>query len=592
MADPTSPYLALHRDDPVEWMPWGDEVFERARREDKPVLLSIGFSTCYWCQAMARESFRDAGLAALLNREVVSVLVDRDARPDLDQVYMAATQVYSHGGGWPNTLFLNHQRVPYFCGTYFPPVDHAQGPGFRTVVESMVHAWQQRRAEVEEQAAELEPAIRRFLEERGEPGAEIPGPGVAERALAGLAERFDPEWGGFGQGAKFPAPAALHLLQALAPTHPAAAAMLETTLDRMDRGGIHDQLGGGFHRYAGDRQWNRPHFEKMLAENGQLLELYAREYRRTGDPRWWRVARSTADFLLGELALDDGSFAMALGGETAGRPGLTYRWTHDELVAALGKEDAAFLAPILGYDGAPDGGGAYVLNRPRPLAEEAMRRRLEETELAAQIEPLVAKLRKIRGERPFPFRDDQVVAEANGFALAGLVAAGRALDDPTLIESARQAAGAVLDRLGGGEVLYHSGWDGALGEPAFLGDYAALIHGLLALDEAGDPGGDGASLERARRLADEMIARLAHPVGGFVTTAAEDTPWTPRTLYDDALPSAGALALLDLFELARRSGKSHYYDVAERGLRAFAHTVEHEIDSARMLALVCWRFRT
>ena len=600
----TSPYGTLHADDPIPWMPWGAEAFERARVENKPIFVSVGFSTCYWCHAMARESFREAGLAALLTREVVCVLVDRDQRPDVDEVLLAATQVYSHTGGWPNTLFLDHDGLPYFCGTYFPLEDHRGGPGFRTVVESMVHAWRHRRDEVAAQAAELEPVIRRYLEDRGQPAEAVPGREVVEQALAGLEDRFDPEHGGFGSGAaapgerqfgaKFPAPANLHLLQALAEEQPTAASMLATTLEAMARGGIHDQLGGGFHRYAGDRRWNRPHFEKMLEENGHLLEIYAREALRTGDARWSDVTRQTADFLLAELRLDDGVFANALAGDDAGRPGGFYRWTLDELAAALGEEDAAFLAPFLGYDGPADGGGAHVLHQPRAVATEAARRRLAVAELEAQIAPLVERLRQAREDRPRPWRDEQVLAAANGRVLAGLVVAAEALDDPDLLATAKTTAEALWARLVSSEGLWHSDWQGQRGPRGMLADYGALIHGLLALHRA-ETTGSNDWLDRARLLAEELVERLAHPAGGFTTSVPEPgdpqlpRPFAPRPVFDDALPAANGEALIALVELAEVDPSGPWRTRAESHLRALAGAIQ-QVDSARSLVLAVHRF--
>lgn len=588
-----SPYLEMHRDDPVPWHPWGEAALAKARAEDKPIFLSVGFSTCHWCHAMARETFHDANLAHFLAQHFVCVLVDRETRPDIDEIYMAATQIYSHGGGWPNTLFLNHDLVPYFCGTYFPLEDHAKGPGFRTIAHSMAHAWAERRADVDAQAQELTGVIARFLDGRGPKAESVPPASVVERALVSLEERFDPEYGGFGQGAKFPPLAALHLLQALADSSDSdraarAVPMLESTLDAMARGGIYDQLGGGFHRYATDRRWRRPHFEKMLAENGQLLELYAREILRTGERRWERVVRETVGLIERRFALPDGGLATALGGETGGRPGLHYRWTLEQLVDALGEEDAGFLAPILGYDGETDGGGAHVLHWPLALGEQAARRRLDPEELRRQVDPLLERLYDARQSRRASFVDRKVLADANGLAIAGLAMAGHALGEPAWIERAADHARYVRDHHWQDDALRHVAYGGTVGGEGFLADYAGLLHGLGCLAEVT---GDAAWDAWAQDVATALLAHHGDPRGGLRAAAAMpedggDVPFVSRPVFDEVLPAPVALATRACLDLGRRLGDPAWRSAAEDILRGLAAAVgEEQIHSARMLAL-------
>ncbi|KAB2962664.1 MAG: thioredoxin domain-containing protein, partial [Thermoanaerobaculia bacterium] len=386
LARESSPYLRLHAGNPVDWYPWGGEALERARREDKPIFLSIGYSTCYWCHVMERESFSDPAIAAEMNRAFVNIKVDREERPDLDEIYMVATQVLSGQGGWPNSLFLTPKLEPFFAGTYFPPEDRHGRPGFPNVLRSMAHAWRERRADVEEQAGELAGAIRHHLDEI-EPGrGELPGAELALRALEGLRRRFDATWGGFGEAPKFPTPSNLWLLAELAPSRADAAMMLGATLEGMARGGIFDQLAGGFHRYATDREWRVPHFEKMLYDNGLLLEAFAGEHARTGSGEARRVALETAAFLARELTSPEGAFWSAIDAETDGREGAYYVWSRAELEAVLGEEDAAFLAPILGFSGEPFfEGDRYVLHLPRPLDVAARERHTGVEELAAEV---------------------------------------------------------------------------------------------------------------------------------------------------------------------------------------------------------------
>src|SRR6185369_14675218 len=284
-------YLLLHKNNPVDWYPWGEEALEKARREDKPIFLSVGYSTCYWCHVMERESFSNAAIAEQMGRDFVCIKVDREERPDLDEIYMAATQILTGQGGWPNSVFLTPSLKPFYAGTYFPPEDRYGRPGFGAVLNGLSEAWHARRSDVEAQSEEMETAMRRFLEERAVPAARTPNPVLAEKGLGSLSRRFDPEWGGFGGAPKFPTPSNLYFCLEMAGDHPQAGEMLAATLDQMARGGIYDQLAGGFHRYATDREWKIPHFEKMLYDNGFLLEIYAKEHARTGDAQAARIVR-------------------------------------------------------------------------------------------------------------------------------------------------------------------------------------------------------------------------------------------------------------------------------------------------------------
>jgi len=585
LASESSPYLRLHAHNPVDWYPWGPEAIARSRAEDRPIFLSVGYSTCYWCHVMERESFSDPGIAAAMNQHFVNVKVDREERPDLDEIYMLATQILAGQGGWPNSVFLTPDLKPFFAGTYFPPEDKWGRPGFPTVIESMVHAWRERRADVETQAADLAEGIRRHLAEVEPHGGELPGDDLARLALDGLRQRFDATWGGFGEAPKFPSPANLWLLAAFAGERADAAMMLEATLGAMARGGLRDHLAGGFHRYSTDREWRVPHFEKMLYDNGLLLEAYAREHARTGDPEAARVALETAGFLAREMTAPEGAFYSAIDAETGGREGAYYVWTRAELDAALGAEDAEFLAPLLGFAGEPTfEQDAFVLHLPRPLDVLARERRTTRERLLAEIEPLRAKLLEARDRRARPATDDKILADWNGTAIAGLAVAARALGRPELAARAARAASFLLGTLRAPDGTLLHAWRAGRGRvPAFLSDYAFLIRGLLRLAEAD---GDRRWVAEAARLADEMRDRLASPAGGyFNATESDDLLFRGKETFDGALPAANAVAALDLLDLAAATGEERFAAEGERTLRAFASLAVRHVDGARTLAL-------
>jgi uncharacterized protein len=590
LAGSNSPYLLLHQDNPVDWYPWGEEALARARQEDRPIFLSVGYSTCYWCHVMERESFSDPEIAALMNRSFISIKVDREERPDLDEIYMTATQLLTGQGGWPNSVFLTPDLKPFYAGTYFPPRERFGRPGFASLLVSLADAWKNRRSQVEHHAEELAAAMQRHLEERAKPGEAPPGPGAAERSLALLKHRFDRRWGGFGSAPKFPTPSNLFQLLAVADADSEAAQMLAATLDQMARGGIYDQLGGGFHRYATDREWKVPHFEKMLYDNGLLLEVYARQVRRTRDPEIARAAAETAEFLAREMTSPEGGLWSAIDAETDGQEGAYYVWSRDELEAALGGEDAVFLAPIFGFDGKPFfEGDRYVLHLPRPLAEQAAARRLDRGELLAQIAPLKARLLAARDRRPRPLTDDKVLADWNGMAIAGLAEAGEALGEAELVARARRAARFVLARMRPGDgPLFHAWRGGRATIPAYLSDYAFLVRGLLTLYRVS---GEATWLAAARELTEEQIRRLGDPAGGFYVAAAQpDVLFRSKDAFDGATPSPNGVAVDDLLELAAATGEERWRDEAARALAAFAPLVEQFPDALGTLALAARRY--
>ncbi len=590
LARESSPYLLLHQHNPVDWYPWGEEAIERARREDKPIFLSVGYSTCYWCHVMERESFSSPAVAEQMNRDFVNVKLDREERPDLDEIYMAATQILAGQGGWPNSVFLTPDLKPFYAGTYFPPEDRYGRPGFPTVLQGLALSWRTRRGDVEEQAEELAAAMQRFLEQRARPAPAPPAPEVARRALDSLARRYDTQWGGFGEAPKFPTPSNLFLLHYWADREPRAAAMLAATLDQMARGGLYDQLAGGFHRYATDREWKVPHFEKMLYDNGLLLEVYAREHARSGHPEPARIARETAAFLAREMMAPEGAFWSAIDAETDGHEGAFYVWTRQELDAALGEEDAAFAAPLLGFAGPPFFEGThYVLHLPQPVEGLAAQRKLAPAELLAELAPLRERLLAARARRQRPATDDKVLTDWNGTAIAGLAAAGEALGEPRFVAWAERAAEFLLarSRPGGGPLLH--AWRGGEGKiPALLSDYAFLVRGLLALHRAS---GAERWLHLAAELTEEQIARLGDPEGGFFTAGAgADLLFRSKDVFDGALPAANAVAALNLIELAERTEEPRWLAAARETLQAFGGLVEMHPDGLRTMALAAARY--
>jgi len=594
LAGESSPYLLLHKHNPVDWHPWGEEALEKARREGKPIFLSVGYSTCYWCHVMERESFSDPAIAEQMNRDFVNIKVDREERPDLDEIYMAATQILTGQGGWPNSVFLTTGLKPFFAGTYFPPEDRYGRPGFGSVLAGLAEAWQSRRSDVEAQSEEMEGAMRRYLEERAVPGATPPNPVLAERALTSLHRRFDQQWGGFGGAPKFPTPSNLYLCLEMAAERPEAGEMLAASLDQMARGGIYDQLAGGFHRYATDREWKIPHFEKMLYDNGFLLELYAKEHARTGDAQAARIVRETAGWVAREMTSPEGAFYSAIDAETHGHEGAYYVWTHAEIAAALGEEDAAFLAPILGFSGPPFFEGShYVLHVPEKLDDLAGRRRMPVEDLLREVDALKARLLTARDGRDRPLTDDKILADWNGMMIRGLAVAGALLGEPSFIERAAKAADFVLTHMrpAGPENqpgLLHSWRQGQGKIAAYLSDYAFLVSGLLALHRAE---GSDRWLRAAAELTEEQIRRLGDAAGGFfVAGESPDLLFRSKEVFDGATPSANSIAVLNLLDLAERTGDRVWLTEARASLKAFATLVETHTDAVRMLTIAARRF--
>jgi uncharacterized protein YyaL (SSP411 family) len=563
LGDATSPYLLQHADNPVDWWPWGEDAFAEARKRGVPVLLSVGYSSCHWCHVMAHESFEDAALAAYLNEHFVSVKVDREERPDVDAVYMEAVQAATGQGGWPMTVFLTADAEPFYFGTYFPPTARSGMPGFRDVLEGVVAAWRDRRDEV----AEVASRIVRDLSERA--GAYTASATAGEQelsaALLGLTREYDARHGGFGGAPKFPPGMALEfLLRHHARTGAGGALqMARDTCEAMARGGIYDQLAGGFARYSTDRAWVVPHFEKMLYDNALLLRTYAHLWRATGSDLARRVALETADFLIGELGTPEGGFASALDADSddgSGRhvEGAYYVWTPAQLREELGAADGEFAA---GYFGVTEDGtfeeGASVLQLPQGNG-------MVDADRVASVRD---RLLAARARRPRPGRDDKVVAAWNGLAIAALAETGAYFDRPDLVQAAVDAADLLVrvhldDR---GRILRTSRDGVAGGHDGVLEDYGDVAEGFLALASVT---GEGVWLDFAGLLLDSVLRHFTAADGTLYDTAddAEALIRRPQDPTDNATPSGWTAAAGALLSYAAHTGSEEHRAAAEHAL--------------------------
>ena len=553
LASETSPYLLQHKDNPVDWYPWGSEALERARTESKPILLSIGYAACHWCHVMEHESFEDPETAALMNEHFVCVKVDREERPDLDAVYMEAVQSMTGRGGWPMTVFLTPEGEPFYGGTYFPPEDRHGMPGFPKLLDAIALAWTNRRPQVLDQGQRLSEHI--ASQSKLVPSEDVVGASLLVTALENAREAFDPEWGGFGSAPKFPQPMNVDLMLRLGKRgHPEALDIATRTLDAMAGGGMFDQLGGGFARYSVDRYWLVPHFEKMLYDNAQLLRTYADAYLITGIERYARVARMTAAWMLKEMRDPNGGFWSSLDADSEGEEGLFYIWTLAELEDALGADAPAALAH---WGASAEGNfeGRNILVWASDPADETALDGWRTTLLAA------------RDRRVRPATDDKVLAGWNGLAATGLARAGAALGQTDWIQAAAGAMDFVLSTIGSDGRLIRSVRQGAGGQTAFADDYALCLEACLALYEAT---AERRWLDHARSLADTAL-ELFHDDenGGFFLTAhdSEALVARPKELVDNAIPAANSVFALELQRLALMTGELSYEKAALSALR-------------------------
>ena len=590
-----SPYLLQHAFNPVDWYPWGEEAFAAAGAADKPLFVSIGYSTCHWCHVMEHESFEDEAIAAAMNEHFINVKIDREERPDVDRIYMSVVQAVTGSGGWPMSVFLTPQRHPFYAGTYFPPRSAYGRPGFQELLLFLARHWRQRRAEVEATAARIMTAVRQATGIAGGaatgPAAAPDGPDLLAAVAEGLASSFDAEHGGFGAAPKFPRPAVFAALfqHCRGAGSEPILEMALVTLRQMARGGMYDHLGGGFHRYSVDRYWRVPHFEKMLYDQAQLAGAYTAAYQITGDHAHATVAAATLDYLLRDLQAPEGGFYSAEDADSARDPqrpeekveGAFYLWTVDQVRATFRDAGAADVEQMIGaYGLTPEGntisdphgdfGHGNVLYRARgdgPLPERWR-----------------AALTAVRNRRARPLLDDKIIAAWNGLAIAALAAAGRALQRDDFVTAAANAAAFVRRELLQGGRLLRRYRSGEARHAAGLADYAYLIEGLLELYQSN---GQVWVLEMAGQLADAILELFAAPNGALYDTPGGQSDLIVRTseLYDSAEPSGTAAAVLGLLRLGRLVGRGDWEAAARRALAAVAGAAAAQPTAMPLLAV-------
>ena len=551
LAGEKSPYLLQHADNPVDWYPWGEEAFERARAEDKPVFLSIGYSTCHWCHVMAHESFEDQMVADLMNEAFVSVKVDREERPDIDTIYMTVCQMMTGSGGWPLTIVMTPDGRPFFAGTYFPKEGRFGRAGMVELVPAIAGMWRDRREEVVESAAQITAAL---TKQAGAEGGEAMDERFINTAALQLNQRFDERYGGFGEAPKFPSPHQLTFLLRFwrRADDDWSLEMVERTLGAMRRGGVYDHVGFGFHRYSTDRQWLLPHFEKMLYDQAGLLMAYTEAFQASGDQAFRRTAEEIVEYVLRDMTSPEGAFYSAEDADSEGVEGKFYVWTAAELIEVLGEEDAVYAASVFDVREA----GNFREEATGEATGTNILHIATEDELDEErLEDIRVRLLEARDARVRPHLDDKVLTDWNGFMIAALAKAGTALGRADFVEAAVRAAGFVLGTMymGDGRLL-HRYRDGEAGLDGQLDDHAFMIWGLLELYEATF---DPAYLETAMGLADGLLEHFWDAeAGAFFLTPddGEELLVRPKEVYDGAMPSGNSVAMLGLLHLSHITG--------------------------------------
>ncbi len=602
----TSPYLLQHAHNPVDWHAWGSEAFEQARTQDKPIFLSIGYSTCYWCHVMERECFENEEIAAIMNANFICIKVDREERPDVDDVYMAATQLMTGSGGWPMSVFLEPKTLtPFVAGTYFPPTDSLGRPGFPTVLRQIADAWKNRRDVVMKQADQVSGAVKQYLSQKGQP---VPvGPREVEKAVSDLLSVYDRVDGGFAgatqRAPKFPTPVNLDFLIGASWDLKAVRDAVTFTLDRMAMGGMYDQIGGGFHRYSVDEKWLVPHFEKMLYDNGQLASTYAEAFELTRDPYYGEIVRETLDYVLREMTGPDGGFFSAQDAEVDSREGDNYLWVEGEIRSTLSnaglKDDVDFALAIYGFrEGTnfqdphhpedPSRNVVHLTYKPDALAKTMG---VSTDEFNKKVERINRALLAERSKRAQPITDDKVLAGWNGLMIAGMADGGRVLNEKKYKDAALRAADFVLQKMRGKDGgLQRSYRAGQAKIDGFLEDYALLIHGLIAVNRST---GDRRMLEEAKRLAQVAKSKFWDAsAGGYFDTLDGQTDLFVRvkSTYDGAVPCGNSIMLLNLLDLHELTAQTGYLDDAAAALRSVSSAVSTHPTGSVLSALALNRF--
>ena len=572
LAHETSPYLLQHQNNPVDWYPWGEEARARAHLDDKPILLSVGYSACHWCHVMAHESFEDDQTAALMNQLFVNVKVDREERPDVDAIYMEAVQRLTGRGGWPMTVFLTPAGEPFYAGTYFPRDDRPGLPSFSRIMLAVADAWENRRSEIESRAEQLVATIELTLP----PAEELPSRRSLEDALDVLRGLFDEQHGGFGGAPKFPQEPVLEYLLRIGdqPWAEDALDMARATLQAMARGGLFDHVGGGFARYAVDRHWLIPHFEKMLYTNAQLARLYLRAWQMTGEERFRTVAVATLEYLERDLLLRGGAFASAEDADSEGIEGKFYVWSANEFRKIVGSDEADLAGAYFGVTAEGNFEGANHLHEARSVEEVATDHGMRPAQVAEAVATARARLLEARQSRVRPGLDDKVVTSWNGLAIRALAEAGAILDDRRYLDLAEGTARFLLqnNRTASGRLLRSWG-KGKPGRPGFSEDYATLAVGLFALYQAT---GNPVWYSEAIVLVEQMVELFAAPDGGFFTTGsdAEALITRPKDQYDSPHPSANSMAAEATLIASLYTGDGGLREHAEGAIRAGGRLIE------------------
>ena len=569
LASESSPYLLQHAHNPVDWYPWGPEALQRSRDEDRPILLSIGYAACHWCHVMERESFEDAGIAALMNQHFVNIKVDREERPDVDDVYMRAVQMMTGHGGWPLTVFLTPDLEPFYGGTYFPPEPRHGMPSFPELLDGMAHAYAQRRDEISVTAAQL----RQHLQARAPQSADADAPSARTiyRAVMAQHDNFDPNYGGFTGAPKFPHTTGLMLNLRYAVSQEDSELLGEVmfTLRQMAGGGIRDHVGGGFHRYATDARWLIPHFEKMLYDNALLSITYLEAFQHDGSLDLADAVRTTLDWVRREMQDPQGGYYATLDADSEGVEGKFYVWSQGEIEALLG-DDAEFFQAAYDVTAAGNWEGSTILNTPRPLAAIATAHDVAEGDVRPRLDRCLEVLRNARDERVHPGLDDKILSDWNGLMIAAMARGYRVLGESAYLESAIAAADFVLGTMVENGRLMHSHRDGNTKQSAYLDGYANMLWACVELFEATF---DLRWLQQARTLADGMIELFwDDEQGGFHFTGhdQESLIARPKSGHDGATPSGNAIAATWLGRLARWTGEPEYSRRSQGTIAAFA----------------------
>ena len=565
----TSPYLLQHAHNPVDWYPWSEEAFEKAKKENKPVLLSIGYSACHWCHVMERESFENEKIAALMNELFVNIKVDREERPDLDEIYMNAVQMLTGRGGWPMTMFLTPEGKPFYGGTYFPPEDRQGMPGFPRILQGVAQAYRERPADVEKSVAQILETLHHMAE--SQPSENDFAPGIIAESCEKIARAYDSENGGLGQAPKFPNPGVyeLFLRYYSESGDERYLTMVAQTLSKMAQGGIYDHVGGGFHRYSVDAKWLVPHFEKMLYDNAQLLRIYSQAYVITGEPLYKTVVEESAGYLLREMHQPEGGFYSTQDADSEGEEGKFFVWTLAEIDALLGAEDGEVFARM--YDVTEEGNfeEKNILHPILTVDQASKFFRKEKSEIEALIARTKEKLFTAREKRIKPFRDEKIIAAWNGLLLSGLAEAIKITGASSCLEASRRTVEFIFGRMFRDGYLLHVYKDGQAKLRGYLDDYAFVALGLLDLYEVLF---DRSLIDRAMELADIMLREFwDERGGGLFYTGKSHEPLISRAkpVFDASIPSGNAIAAQLLLRLYHLVGAEDYHTRAETILRSY-----------------------